>query len=184
VTTRAPRQQEPNDEVVLDVAAVFDREFAYVWKTLRRFGVREADLPDQTQEVFIKLHELRGEYDMTRPLRPYLCAIAFRVAAGHRRRAHQRREVLTESAGNEAHAAPDASEQLERSEARSRLIEALEHVHDDRRLVLVMHDIDGTSMPDIVAVLKIPMNTGYSRLRLARQELAEAVRALREGREP
>jgi RNA polymerase sigma-70 factor (ECF subfamily) len=182
VTKQSSREQEPGVE--LDINSLFDREFGYVWKTLRRFGVREADLPDQTQEVFLKLHELRAEYDPARPLRPYLCAIAFRVAVGHRRRAHQRREVLGEAGPPAVDATLDPAEQLERSEARSRLMEALEHVNDDRRVVLVMHDIDGTGMPEIVAALGIPLNTGYSRLRLARQELSEAVHALREGREP
>lgn len=182
MTNRAVSQQAPRIE--LDIQTVFDQEFAYVWKTLRRFGIREADLPDQTQEVFIKLHELRAEYDPARPLRPYLCAIAFRVAAGHRRRAHHRREVMDERLMTHPDTGADASEHLERSEARSRLLEALEYVDFDRRAVLVMHDIDGTSMPEITTALGIPLNTGYSRLRLARQELAEAMRAMRDGREP
>jgi RNA polymerase sigma-70 factor (ECF subfamily) len=182
VTGHRTRPQEPG--VGLDIDTVFEAEFAYVWKTLRRFGIREADLPDQTQEVFIKLHELRTTYDTSRPLRPYLCAIAFRVAVGHRRRAHIRHEVSGDGVGAQVDATPNAAELLERNEERSRLLEALEFVQDERRVVLVMHDIDSIAMPEIAAALQIPLNTGYSRLRLARAELREALHALREGRRP
>jgi RNA polymerase sigma-70 factor (ECF subfamily) len=42
-----------------------------------------------------------------------------------------------------------------------------------------MHDLEGFAMPEIAHALGIPLNTGYSRLRLAREELADAVRRLR-----
>jgi len=49
----------------------------------------------------------------------------------------------------------------------------------DKRAVLVMHDMDGVAMPKIAEALSIPLNTAYSRLRLARQELERNVRELR-----
>jgi RNA polymerase sigma-70 factor (ECF subfamily) len=44
-----------------------------------------------------------------------------------------------------------------------------------------MHDLDEVGMPEVAETLGIPLNTGYSRLRLARKELAEAVRRLAGG---
>ena len=44
-----------------------------------------------------------------------------------------------------------------------------------------MHDIDGHVMPDIAAALGVPLNTAYSRLRLARADFAAAVKRLQGG---
>ena len=70
---------------------VFQSEFDYLCRTLRRLGVRPADVEDDVQEIFLVLDRKWGEYDPSRPIRPYLFGIAFRVVASRKRR--QRREV-------------------------------------------------------------------------------------------
>ena len=49
----------------------------------------------------------------------------------------------------------------------------------DRRAVLVMHDIEGHPVPEVAAALTIPIATAYSRLRLAREDVAAAIKRLR-----
>jgi RNA polymerase sigma-70 factor (ECF subfamily) len=49
----------------------------------------------------------------------------------------------------------------------------------DRRAVFVLYDIDGEPMKEIARSLGIPVNTAYSRLRLARSEFGLAVKRLR-----
>jgi RNA polymerase sigma-70 factor (ECF subfamily) len=41
-----------------------------------------------------------------------------------------------------------------------------------------MHDIDGHGMPEIAQALAVPLNTCYSRLRIARELFEKAVRRL------
>ena len=43
----------------------------------------------------------------------------------------------------------------------------------------LLHEIEGHAMPEIAEVLSIPLNTAYSRLRLARQDYERAMRRLR-----
>lgn len=38
-----------------------------------------------------------------------------------------------------------------------------------------MHDVDGHDVPEIATLLSIPLNTAYSRLRLARADFRAAV---------
>jgi RNA polymerase sigma-70 factor (ECF subfamily) len=178
--TESPgHRQTPSLSSPLEI--VFREQASYVWHTLRRMGVRAADLEDVTHEVFLVVHKLLPSFDPTRPLKPWLYGIAWRVAMRHKRRAVHRREVPGD--GWEA-AAPseDSPDALTQANTRRDWVQrALAEVHESRRDVLVLHDLDGVSMPDIVAALGIPLNTGYSRLRLARKELQAALRALHDG---
>ena len=35
---------------------IYDEHVGFVWRSLRRLGVRESDLPDATQDVFLVVH--------------------------------------------------------------------------------------------------------------------------------
>src|SRR5688500_6147874 len=77
----------------------FQSEFDHLCRTLRRLGVRPEDLEDDAHEVFLVLNRKWSDYDASRPLRPYLFGIAFRVVAARRRREH--REVVAPLEGIE-----------------------------------------------------------------------------------
>lgn len=159
---------------------LFEEHAAYVWNTLRRFGVRQADVPDQVQEVFLVLFRrlASGEFDASLPARPYLGAIAFRAASDHCRRASTRREVLDGEEAPISSGAPRADELLASAEERDMVLRALADVPEERRAVFVMHDIDEIPIPEVARAMEIPLNTAYSRLRLARQDFAKAVSRL------
>ncbi len=157
-----------------DFRALYEAEFNYVYNSLRRLGVAERDLEDLIHEVFLAFHRGRDHYDPARPLRPWLFGIAFRISSDYRRRAQHRYEVPEER--EVADATPGADEQLVWRERRPLVLRALDTLDLDRRAVFVMHEIDGCTMPEIATVLAAPLNTLYSRLRLAREEFATFVR--------
>jgi RNA polymerase sigma-70 factor (ECF subfamily) len=163
--------------------AVFEAEFSYVFNTLRRLGVRESDLEDVTHDVFLLVHRLLPEFDPSRPLRPWLFGVAFRVASDHRRLARNTREIPQDPPHEPIDSALLADEQIASAQARQLVIEALDELELNRRAVLVLHDIDGQAIPPIAEALGISVNTAYSRLRLAREEFRAAVqrRRLRRG---
>ena len=195
-----PRQSQEVDEVADTVAApplgaasraisgeefrrLYDAHFRYVWHSLRRLGVFDRDLEDLCHDVFVVLYRGFGRvadgYDPSRPLRPWLFGVAFRLASDYRRRMSHRLEVPAEpSAHDRADGAESPHELVERRETRARVQRALDSVELARRAVLVMHDLDGHPMPEIAAALGVPLNTCYSRLRLARADFTAAVRRL------
>jgi RNA polymerase sigma-70 factor (ECF subfamily) len=161
---------------VADFRAVYDAGFKHVWHTLRRLGVVERDLEDAAHEVFVVVHRRLAEFDATRPLKPWLTGIAWRVAADERRRARHRRESLGEAPASTQTPGPGPEQALASEQARARVHRALQSLDLDRRVVFVMAELDGASAPEIAQALGIPLNTVYSRLRVARQRLADAVR--------
>jgi RNA polymerase sigma-70 factor (ECF subfamily) len=54
--------------------------------------------------------------------------------------------------------------------------DALNQLDFDQRAVLVMHDIEGFAAPEIAETLMTPLNTVYSRLRLARAKITAFLR--------
>jgi RNA polymerase sigma-70 factor (ECF subfamily) len=165
--------------------AVYEREFDYVWTTLRRMGVPESSLADVAHDVFVVVFRRLGDFDPTRPIRPWLFGIAYRVAADRRALAYNRREAPAELP-DVASEAPSAEQALDRSQRRAMVHEALLRVEEPQRVVLVAHDLEERPMADIAAELEIPVKTAYSRLRLAREALTKALERalLRRGEKP
>ena len=150
---------------------VFEQHFERVCRNLRRLGVRERELEDCALEVFIVVHRHLDEYDRSRPFPPFLFGITLRVASDHRRRPRYRREVLDD----EMLDARDGDADPLDLEARWIVIRALEALSEEKRALLVMHDLEEYTMPEIAHVLGVPLNTAYSRLRLARADFRQAL---------
>jgi RNA polymerase sigma-70 factor (ECF subfamily) len=157
---------------------IYRAELGYVWSSLKRLGAAERDLPDLVQNVFLAVHKQLPTYDPKRALRLWLFGIAFRVMSNHRRGPHQKREVL-EPPPERHDDAPPADEQIDARQKRELVLAALATLDDDRRAVLVMHDLDGHTMPDIALELGVGLNTLYSRLRLARADFLSAAARLK-----
>ena len=164
-----------------DFRAVYEQWFGYVWRTLQRLGVRESDLPDAAQEVFVVVHRRLPDFDPTRPIGPWLGGIAFRVAVAERRRARHRRERLTEGAvlAQRPSTGPCPEQAALAAARRRRVLAALDTLDADRRAVFVLHELEGHSCPEIAEALSVPLNTVYSRLRVARQRFKQAAVRLR-----
>lgn len=167
-----------NPERPLDLPALYRAEFSYVWKTLQRLGAPTSDLEDIAHDVFVVVHRHLGDYDPGRPLRPWLFGIAVRVLADFRRVGRNARETVIETP-ERVDTAPSPHEVLELAEARAMLMNALDRLDLDRRAVFVMHEIDEVGVPEIAQALGIPLNTAYSRLRLARADIAVFIDKLR-----
>jgi RNA polymerase sigma-70 factor (ECF subfamily) len=166
----------------IDFHALYEEQFRYVFRTLRRLGARGVEIDDLVQEVFTVVFQRLADYDRSRPIEPWLFGIAFRVASSQRRRRARRvpevalgereRELVDEDA-----AGPEAS--LADRRARELVLQALEGLPLEQRAVFVMHEIDEQPIPVVAETLAIPLNTAYSRLRAARAGFAAQVRRLR-----
>jgi RNA polymerase sigma-70 factor (ECF subfamily) len=178
VSPRAEPDAQPSAPIA-SLRELFVTHAPYVWNTLRRFGVPDPDLEDLTHDVFVQVQRHLGEYDATRPVRPWLFGFAFRLASQRRRRASVRHEAQDGHAKEAVDPEALADEQLAVEEDRRLVLEALEAIDLDRRAVFVLSQIDDVPMVEVARTLAIPVNTAYSRLRVAREEFASAVKRLR-----
>ncbi len=169
--------QPENDTTLPSFREIFETQSAWMWNTLRRLGVHERDLEDVAHEVFIAVHRRLGDYDPARPLRPWLFGIALRTALRYRELARHRREVMGRDHEPMCEA-PSAEDRIAAAEARRLVRHALAGMEMNRRAVFVMHEIDGEPIPAVADALGVPLNTAYSRLRLARADFRAAVKRL------
>ena len=160
---------------------VFRTHFAYIWTLLRRLGVAQRDLEDVAHEVFIQALRGLSEYDANRPLRPWLFGITLNAASNYRRLARHRLE-LVERLPEVGSGVADAEGQLMLAQERALLEEALLRLPLERRAILILHEIEGHAVPEVARIVDIPLNTAYSRLRLARKDFAKAVKHLQQQR--
>ena len=168
----------PAGPAAVTLRDLFDMHAAYVWNTLRRLGIPSADVEDVTHDVFLQVHARLEEYDPTRPVKPWLFGFAFRLASQYRRRAFRRRETPGEPDVTE-HPGSRPDEQLALEEERRLVLRALDAIDLERRAVFVLYELDQVSMVEIAGTMGIPVNTAYSRLRIARDEFRAAVTRLR-----
>ncbi|HXU02520.1 MAG TPA: RNA polymerase sigma factor [Polyangia bacterium] len=166
----APCAPRDADEACLNA---FQEELDYVHRTLARLGAQRSDIDDLLQDVFLALRSSWSRCDKSRPLRPYLFGIAFRIFAAHRRK--RSREVPFGIVDlPDAGIDPDAG--LQKRQARRLLLAALDRVPLPRRAVLIMHELDDIPVTEVASVLHVRKFTVYSRLRKGRRELVAALR--------
>lgn len=169
----APSTQDDVSERALpdDLAAVYDAHADFVWRSLRRLGVPEADAPDALQEVFVVVFRKLATFEGRSAMTTWLFGICLRIAADRRRKASVRYEradgdVAAEQMGD---GRPNAEESASRTESLLVLEAALDKLDPDQRAVFVLFELEELTAAVIATMLGIPPGTVMSRLRLARE---------------
>ncbi len=173
---------QPVDPPRPDFDAVYRAHVGFVWRTIRRLGVAEAEIEDAAHEVFLVVHRRLPEFDGQAAITTWLYAIA-RGVASNRRRSAQRREQRDELAPAPAPSV-DPGEQLERARAAEAVARFLDGLPVEQRVVFELFEIEGMRGAEISEAIALNINTVYTRLRAARQRFAEflAEHHAREGR--
>jgi RNA polymerase sigma-70 factor, ECF subfamily len=170
----------PGCACVPDFDAVYEAHLDFVWRTVRRMGVRPADTDDVVQEVFFVVHRRLAEFEGRAQLKTWVFKILVHVVR-HYWRTHQRKpgdQATDEPADTQDLAAdhensPTAA--LERVEALRVLDGLLAHLDEDKREVFVLAEIEQMTAAEIAEIVEANVNTVSSRLRAARQEFEKAL---------
>jgi RNA polymerase sigma-70 factor (ECF subfamily) len=160
-------------------AEIYRDHFKFVWSMARYMGVDPLALDDVVQDVFVIIFERLYTLEHPEALRSWIYGIVRRVVGAHRR---LQRNLLIRTATACTEPESIHSETLspelktEQSERAKQLWRIIETIDQQKREVFVLAELEDMSAPEIAEVLSIPLNTVYSRLRAARQELEKALR--------
>ncbi|HEV8306739.1 MAG TPA: sigma-70 family RNA polymerase sigma factor [Methylomirabilota bacterium] len=133
-----------------------------------------AEAEEVAQEVFLRVHRAIGEFRGEAKLSTWLYAITSRLClsrlgGGERRLGREGEETLTRLRNGRA----DPAAELERGELEAALHRAIAELPEDRRLVVVLRDLEGLAYEEIAGVLDLPVGTVRSRLHRARMDLKD-----------
>ncbi len=156
-----------------DFTALYQTHAAFVWRTVRRMGVPEADVSDAAQEVFVVVHRKLDEFEGRSQVKTWLFGICRRVASDWRKRAHVKREAPIDEAPERSNSGELALRDIALKQARTRLQLALEQLDDDKRATFVLFELEETPMAEVAEATGVPLMTAYARLYAARKQLAE-----------
>jgi RNA polymerase sigma factor (sigma-70 family) len=147
---------------------LYRENFPFVWAAARRCGAPSHAVDDVVQDVFVTAYRRIDELYYEVSPRGWLYGVTRRVAFRYRRsaaRLARRRAVYG------PHAPTSAEPHAEREAARD-LEALLLRIDAAQRETFVMAELLGMSGPEIAGELRVPVDTVYSRLRLARRRLA------------
>jgi RNA polymerase sigma-70 factor (ECF subfamily) len=158
---------------------VYREHVRFVWRTVRRLGVRDTDVEDVCQRVFEIVHRQLPEFRGDARITTWLFGIVRRVVSDHRRSAYERRrelhdEVEIESAAGQEHVVAER-------QARALLDRLLDELDEDKRVAFVLCDLDGMAVKEVAELVDAPVQTIYSRLHAARDKINDGVRRLAGG---
>jgi RNA polymerase sigma-70 factor, ECF subfamily len=140
---------------------------------LRMLG-RPAEAEEVAQEVFLRAHRALGTFRGDAKLSTWLYGIAARLclnrlASTAGRMVGAGEEMLTRIPSGQA----DPATQLEQGELWAALRQAIADLPDERRVVVVLRDIEGLSYEEIARALELEPGTVRSRLHRARMDLKD-----------
>jgi RNA polymerase sigma-70 factor (ECF subfamily) len=180
VIRQEPREPLPAVAPAPTFAELFDAHFVFVWRTARRLGIPESSLDDVVQETFMVAYRRQGDFEGRSSVKTWLYGIAFNVVRAHRRELGVKYPAALNAErradpGLLADGADGPHESAAKREAARFLDRFLENLNRDQRDVFVLAELEQLGAPEIATVLGAPLNTVYSRLRLARAEFGKAI---------
>jgi len=147
-------------------------------RTLRAYGVAEADVDDALQQVCLVVAQ-KVEQITEGAERAFVFRTAHRIAHRARRTRERRREVHDDTTSELPSAQLDPEQVADERRAFDILASLLSSLEDDLKAVFVLYELEELTMAQIASMLEIPEGTVASRLRRARERFQEKASRLR-----
>ena len=177
-----PSHADPGPEIstfpVPTLQTIYREYFDFVWSSARHLGATGDAIDDVVQDVFIVIHYKLATLQRPEALRSWIYGIVRRTVSDYRR-SRRTRDAAGARLGAELKSSrpsqPSPLDMAERSAELELLESVLADLGETKREVFVMVEVLEMMVPVVVQVLEMPLNTAYSRLRLARQSFEEAL---------
>jgi len=154
--------------------------YAYRWTG----DVDQAE--DLVQEAMTRIFQELPQLLQIERIRPWAARVMYRIFVDNLRRTHRSPVVFVGRSGStgavldddeddvEAVADTwDPAELAEQALSHQRIALVWPRLHEQHRVVLSLHEIEGYSLEEMAAILEIPLGTAKSRVHRARQRLRD-----------
>lgn len=172
---RGVSQSAPSARPRPTLADLYRDHSGFVWRVVRRFGIDDASAEDVVHEVFLVARRKLPEYEGRGAPTSWLYGIARGVCANVRRSTDRSRRRLELVPSPTPAATPE--DMLDHRGAHALVLEFLDSLPAAQRRVFELADVEGMRGPEVADALGQPINSVYSRLRLARARFQEFLSA-------
>ena len=155
--------------------AIYKQYLDFVWTSAGHLGAGPDIIDDVVQDVFIVIHAKLATLQRPEALRSWIYGIVRRTVSDYRRSRRSRDAAGTSLGAEPKLNQPSPLDMAERNADLELLESFLAELDEPKREVFVMVEILEMTVPEVGQALEIPLNTAYSRLRLARQSFEEAL---------
>jgi RNA polymerase sigma-70 factor (ECF subfamily) len=175
---------EPGDERELLVrvqggdSAAFDvlvrRHLPRARLLARRLMGDPDDADDLVQDAFLRALERIASFDVSRAFEPWFTRLLINLG-----RDIQRKQTVRRTESHDPEMLPGGERpdrEVERSELRNSLSQAVERLPDRQRLIVSLFEVDGHSTEEIATMLKVSQVTVRWHLHQARRALREMLK--------
>jgi len=159
------------------LGALYDRHCDAMRGFVARATCGHADVDDLVHDAFLTAARIAARFDGRASARPWLIGIAARLVQRRARGIGRMPRLLARLAWTRPQAA-DPTAALEARSALGVIAPAVARMTQDKRIVLIMAELEGMTGPEIAEALEIPIGTVWTRLHHARRDV---MRALDEG---
>ncbi len=160
--------------VSLDAGSLFDVHAAWVHRVAQRLTSSGAAADDVVQEVFLLAHRRRDELDDRLGIRTWLYRATVNVARHSLRSGRRYVGAMDRASAEPMPRAASPEESLLRRQNAMLVRACVASLSDACREVFVLYELERMEGSEIAEILEIPLNTVWSRLRLARTAFREA----------
>lgn len=176
VMVRPDAAASRQEDRIVTLETLFRDHFDDVYRLVGRLlgpGAARADVEDLTQQAFLTAHKALPRYRGEAKPSTWMCGVAARTVMTQMRGWGRQRRML-EALEREPEAGPrggDLEEHVERRRELHRVWRCLSRMSAKKRVVYILHEIEGMSGASIAEALEIPEATVWTRLYHARREL-------------
>jgi RNA polymerase sigma factor (sigma-70 family) len=171
-----------------DTAAEFERllraHIPVFYRSAYRWTGAIDRAEDLVQELLVRLYPMLDQLRTLDQVRPWAMRVMYRIFVDQLRRERNSPVQFRGSASAAEGADEEENERLidtseeppelvEQQLTQERVLAAWEHLGEEHRVVLSMHDIEGYSLADLSSMMDVPLGTLKSRLHRARAKLRE-----------
>jgi RNA polymerase sigma-70 factor (ECF subfamily) len=153
------------------LGAIYDRHYVAVLRFVQRLTRNSHDAEDLAQEVFLVAARVAATFDGRTSCRPWLFGIAARLFMHRTRRSARLRRFLERLTFQPRSASDSPQEALLRRELGGELANALAKLSPEKRVVVIMIEVEGLSCDEVAQALSIPVGTVWTRLHHARRTM-------------
>jgi RNA polymerase sigma-70 factor (ECF subfamily) len=151
--------------------ALYDRHVSKVLRLVHALGITDSEADDLCQEIFLIIYRHLRSFRGEARLGTWIHRLATREAFRHVKRRRMRRALAQLLAREQPPAVP--RDWAENQAARRQYLgQLLERLPPERRLALVLFEIDGRPVEEIADLCGCAVNTVWTRIHRARVQLA------------